>query len=97
MTAADIVADADVEVLNPDAHIALLMKGAELNMTMVIETGRGYTSSEKNKKHINVLQKHLRLGNNVFRSYIIFSELSKYAHADAAPNQGRIDAIKLKN
>ncbi len=55
------------------------------------------TSSEKNKKHINVLQKHLRLGNNVFRSYIIFSELSKYAHADAAPNQGRIDAIKLKN
>ncbi len=50
VTAADIVADADVEVLNPDAHIALLMKGAELNMTMVIETGRGYTSSEKNKK-----------------------------------------------
>ncbi|MFA0815793.1 MAG: DNA-directed RNA polymerase subunit alpha [Anaerofustis sp.] len=50
VTAADIVADADVEVLNPDAHIALLMKGAELNMTMVVETGRGYTSSEKNKK-----------------------------------------------
>ncbi len=50
MTAADIVTYADIEVLNPDAHIALLMKGAELNMTMVVETGRGYASSEKNKR-----------------------------------------------
>ena len=50
VTAADIITDADVEVLNPDAHIALLMKGAELNMSMVIETGIGYTSSEKNKR-----------------------------------------------
>ncbi len=50
VTAADIIADADVEILNPDAHIALLMKGAELNMSMVVETGRGYASSEKNKR-----------------------------------------------
>lgn len=50
VTAADIIADADVEILNPDAHIALLMKGAELNMSMIVETGRGYASSEKNKR-----------------------------------------------
>jgi DNA-directed RNA polymerase subunit alpha len=48
--ASDIIVDADVEVLNPDAHIALMMKGAELNMTMTIEDGRGYNPSEKNKK-----------------------------------------------
>lgn len=50
VTAADIIVDADVQVLNPDAHIAMLMKGAELNMSMVVETGRGYTPSEKNKR-----------------------------------------------
>ncbi len=50
VTAADIITDADVEILNPNAHIALLMKGAELNMSMVVETGRGYASSERNKR-----------------------------------------------
>ncbi|MCL1802469.1 MAG: DNA-directed RNA polymerase subunit alpha [Eubacteriaceae bacterium] len=50
VTAADILLDADVQVLNPNAHIALLMKGAELNMSLVIESGRGYVGSEKNKK-----------------------------------------------
>jgi DNA-directed RNA polymerase subunit alpha len=50
VTAADILVDADVAVLNPETHIALLMKGAELSMSMVIESGRGYVSSEKNKK-----------------------------------------------
>jgi len=48
--ASDISVDADVEVLNPEAHIALLMKGAELNMSMTVESGRGYVPSEKNKK-----------------------------------------------
>jgi len=50
VTAADIVIDSDVHVLNPNAHIALLMKGAELSMSMTIEAGRGYVPSEKNKK-----------------------------------------------
>lgn len=50
VTAKDIIVDADVEILNPGAHIALLMKGAELNMSMIIEAGRGYVPSEKNKK-----------------------------------------------
>ena len=50
VTAADIITDADIEVLNPEAHIALLMRGAELNMSMVVEPGRGYVPSEKNKK-----------------------------------------------
>ena len=50
VTAADIIVDADIEVLNPEAHIALLMRGAEFNMSMVVEPGRGYVPSEKNKK-----------------------------------------------
>lgn len=50
VTGADIICDADVEVLNPDIHIATLMSGAKLGMSMVIENGRGYNSVEKNKK-----------------------------------------------
>ena len=50
VTAGDIIVDSDIKVLNPDQHIALLMKGAELNMSMVVESGRGYTPSEKQKR-----------------------------------------------
>lgn len=50
VTGADIICDADIEVLNPDVHIASLMKNAELNMSMIVENGRGYNSAEKNKK-----------------------------------------------
>lgn len=47
--AGDIIADADVEILNPELHIADLSAGAELNMEIVLEKGRGYVASEKNK------------------------------------------------
>lgn len=50
VTGADIICDSDVEVLNGDIHIASLMKNAVLNMSMVVESGRGYNSAEKNKK-----------------------------------------------
>lgn len=47
--AKDIKADADVEVLNPDLHIATLNGDDRLYMEMVLNRGRGYVSSEKNK------------------------------------------------
>lgn len=47
--ASDIIGDADVEILNPEMHIASLAKGATLNMEMRIEKGRGYVAAEKNK------------------------------------------------
>lgn len=50
VTGADIICDSDIEVLNPKAHIASLMSGAELNMSMTVEMGRGYSASEKNKR-----------------------------------------------
>ena len=50
MTAADIICDSDVEVLTPDAHIATLMDDGKLYMTMTVEAGSGYNSTEKNKK-----------------------------------------------
>lgn len=50
VTAGSILPDAEVEILNPDLHIATLDKDAELRMQLVINGGRGYVTSERNKK-----------------------------------------------
>ena len=50
VTAGDIVSDGTVEVLNPDLHIATVSEGGSLKMEMTADRGRGYNSSEKNKK-----------------------------------------------
>ena len=50
VTAGDIEADADIEILNPDQVIANIAEGGSLNMEMTIGTGRGYTRAEENKK-----------------------------------------------
>ncbi len=49
VTAGDIKADSDVEILNPDHVLATLGDGATLNIELVIDHGRGYVSAEKNK------------------------------------------------
>lgn len=49
MTAADIIHDSDVEILNPDLHIATLSKKADLHMKIMAQQGRGYVPAEANK------------------------------------------------
>jgi len=49
VTAGDICADADLEILNPELHIATLGEGTRFYMDLTIERGRGYVSQEKNK------------------------------------------------
>jgi len=46
--ARDIQADADVEILEPDAHIATVSEGGKLHMEMRMKRGRGYVSADKN-------------------------------------------------
>lgn len=50
ITAGDIKADADVEILNPDHHIATLNGDHRLYIELAINKGRGYVSAEKNKQ-----------------------------------------------
>ncbi|BAS29061.1 DNA-directed RNA polymerase subunit alpha [Limnochorda pilosa] len=50
VTAGDIIAGPEVEILNPDLHIATLDEGARLYMEITLEKGRGYVSAERNKK-----------------------------------------------
>ena len=47
--AGDIKADGEVEILNPDLHIATLSADARLSMELVLNHGRGYVSADKNK------------------------------------------------
>jgi len=46
--ARDIEADADVEILEPDAHIATVSEGGRLEMELRVKRGRGYVSADKN-------------------------------------------------
>jgi DNA-directed RNA polymerase subunit alpha len=47
--AGDIKSDGEVEILNPDMHIATLSADAHLNMELTLNHGRGYVSAERNK------------------------------------------------
>lgn len=49
VTAESIKSDAEVEILNPDLHIATLGEGAKLYMEITLNKGRGYVSADKNK------------------------------------------------
>ncbi|MFD4852929.1 DNA-directed RNA polymerase subunit alpha [Bacillus mycoides] len=49
VTAADITHDSDVEILNPDLHIATLAKNAHFRMRLTAKRGRGYTPADANK------------------------------------------------
>ena len=46
--ARDIETDADVEILEPDAHIATVSEGGKLHMELRVKRGRGYVSADKN-------------------------------------------------
>lgn len=50
VTAADITHDSDVDILNPDLHIATLAKGAHFHMRLTARRGRGYVPADGNKK-----------------------------------------------
>jgi len=49
VTAGDIKLDGEVEILNPEMHIATLDSGATLNMEITLSHGRGYVSADRNK------------------------------------------------
>lgn len=50
VSAADIIHDADIEVLNSDLHIAELDKGGRLRIEMQVKQGMGYAQAELNKE-----------------------------------------------
>lgn len=56
VTAADILEDAEVDVLNPEMHIATLdKKEAKLALELVVERGKGYVPAERHRKSEHVI------------------------------------------
>ena len=51
VTAGDIKQDADIEILNPDHHIATVSENTRLYMELTFDHGRGYVSQERNKQN----------------------------------------------
>lgn len=49
VTAADIIADDDLEILDPSQHIATVAEDGEFHMQMTVKTGRGYIPADQNK------------------------------------------------
>ena len=50
ITAGDIQCDSEVEILNPDWHIATVSSDAHVRMELTADIGRGYVSADENKK-----------------------------------------------
>ena len=55
VTAGDIKADAEVEILNPELHIASLGPDGALSMEITLDHGRGYVPADKNKSAQQVI------------------------------------------
>ncbi len=53
--AGDIIASSDIDILNPDLHIATLESDGRLFMEMTVKKGRGYVSAEKNKESDQII------------------------------------------
>ena len=50
VTAGDIKCDSDIEILNPDHHIATISDNVRFYMELTFDSGRGYVSQERNKQ-----------------------------------------------
>lgn len=50
ITAGDIQCDSSVEILNPELHLAYLDDGAQVNMELTADNGRGYVPCDRNKQ-----------------------------------------------
>jgi len=51
VTAGDFTGSADIEIINPDHHIATLESDGKLVLEATVERGRGYVTAEENQEH----------------------------------------------
>jgi len=91
VTAADVQQDAEVDVLNPELHIASLdRKDARLAMELVVERGKGYVPAERHRKSEHVI--------GVIPVDSIFTPIQKvnYVVEDARAGQAEADRLVLE-
>ena len=88
VTASDITEDAEVDILNPDLHIATLdRRDARLAMELVVERGKGYVPAEKHRKSEHVI--------GVIPVDSIFLPIQKINYAVEDTRAGNAEADRL--
>ncbi|MDO4739915.1 MAG: DNA-directed RNA polymerase subunit alpha [Eubacteriales bacterium] len=89
VTAGDIKCDEEVEIVDPQMHIATLNEGAHLQMQVTIEKGRGYVPAERNKQIASERDK-VGMPIGVIPMDSIFTPIRKVAYAVEDTRVGQI-------
>ncbi len=90
VTAADIICDEEVEIVNPDLHIATLTEGAHLQMQIMIDKGRGYVSADRNKQLSSERNKGAGLAIGVIPMDSIYTPIRKVSYFVEDTRRGQI-------
>lgn len=88
LTAGDIRTDDEVEIVNPELHIATLSEGAHLSMQITIEKGRGYVSAERNKQLAQERKLNMPIG--VIPMDSIFTPIRKVSYSVEDTRVGQV-------
>ena len=90
VTAAEIKCDEEVEIVNPDLHIATLTEGAHLQMQITLDKGRGYVSVERNKQLMSERSKSGGMAIGVIPIDSIFTPIRKVSYSVEDTRRGQI-------
>ncbi|MGI6237019.1 MAG: DNA-directed RNA polymerase subunit alpha [Candidatus Excrementavichristensenella sp.] len=90
VTAGDIIADEEVEIVNPDLHIASLAEGAHLQMQINLDKGRGYISAERNKQLAAERSKGIGVPIGVIPIDSIYTPIRKVSYSVEDTRRGQI-------
>ena len=90
VTAAEIKCDEEVEIVNPDLHIATLTEGAHLQMQITLDKGRGYVSVDRNKQIMTERSKSGGMVIGVIPIDSIFTPIRKVSYSVEDTRRGQI-------
>jgi DNA-directed RNA polymerase subunit alpha len=90
VTAAEIKCDEEVEIVNPDLHIATLAEGAHLQMQITLDKGRGYVSVDRNKQLMTERSKSGGMAIGVIPMDSIFTPIRKVSYSVEDTRRGQI-------
>ncbi len=90
VTAAEMKCDEEVEIVNPELHVATLAEGAHLQMQITLDKGRGYVSVERNKQIMTERSKSGGMPIGVIPIDSIFTPIRKVSYSVEDTRRGQI-------
>ena len=90
VTAAEIKCDEEVEIVNPELHIATLTDGTHLQMQITLDKGRGYVSVDRNKQIMTERSKSGGMAIGVIPIDSIFTPIRKVSYSVEDTRRGQI-------